>query len=195
MRVGDALLNLSLRLFPELSPLPLYDPSRVFEFVQMNNSLRSCVRAIREIAGDDDPDHWHRFWITPLQRQTHTAVRNVPGKLRITSLINNSFHEIKPAAFDLLLEHSHSTSRLSIPHKFRSCSQFHVSTGTPFKDWLIELKVVVVGVFNMGDSSSSLVTILGNLNTSLANQFPCLVVFERCNLPQARIHRASVGRC
>ena len=35
-RVGDA-LNLSLKLLPELSPLPLHDPPSVFEFVQMNN--------------------------------------------------------------------------------------------------------------------------------------------------------------
>ena len=81
-RVGDALLNLSLKLLPELSPLPLHDPSNVFEFIEMNNNLRSCIRAICEIAGDHDPDHWHRSWITPLQRQIHTAVRNVPGTLR-----------------------------------------------------------------------------------------------------------------
>ena len=187
-RVGDALLNLNLKLLPELSPLPLQDPSSVFEFVQMNNSLRSCIRAIREVAGDRDPDHWHRSWITPLQRQIHTAVRNVPGKLRITSLIDNSFHAIKtkvdsgalsgPAAFDLLLkdfaQHFSSLNPAQVPIML---AQFHVPTGTPFKDWLIELKVVVVGVLNMGDFSPSLVTILGNIKASLASQFPSVLLF------------------
>ena len=81
-RVRNSLLNLSLGLLTQVSPLPLHDPSSVFEFVEMNNNLRRCIRAIREIAGDHDPDHWHRSWITPLQRQIHTAVRNVPGTLR-----------------------------------------------------------------------------------------------------------------
>ena len=55
-------------------------------------------------------------------------------------------------------------------------AQFYVPTGTPFKDWLIELEVVVVGVLNMGDFSPSLVTILGNIKASLASQFPSVLL-------------------
>ena len=75
-----------------------------------------------------------------------------------------------PAAFDSLLEdfaqHFSSLNPTQVPIML---AQFHVPTGTPFKDWLIELKVVVVGVLNMGDFSPSLVTILGNIKASLAS--------------------------
>ena len=56
-------------------------------------------------------------------------------------------------------------------------AQFYVPTGTPFKDWLIELRVVVVGVLNMGDFSPGLVTILGSIKASLASQFPLVLLF------------------
>ena len=70
---------------------------------------------------------------------------------------------------------SHSTS-VSQPRTSSDHAQFHVPTGTPFKDWLIELEVVVVGVLNMGDFSPSLVTILGNIKASLASQFPSVLL-------------------
>ena len=109
-------------------------------------------------------------WLHKTEIIVSFSVRDVPGKLRITSLIDNSFHAIKtkvdsgalsgPAAFDLMLkdfaQHFSSLNPAQVPIML---VQFHVPTGTPFKDWLIELKMVVVGVLNMGDFSPSLVAI------------------------------------
>ena len=119
-RVRNSLLNLSLGLLTQVSPLPLHDPSSVFEFVEMNNSLRGCVRAVREIGGDQDT--------TPLQRHVHTAVQDVPGKIRFASCIDKSFVAVKtklgsgslsgPVAFELLLKDFAQNFSLSMPHKF-----------------------------------------------------------------------------
>ena len=123
-----------------------------------------------------------------MQRQIHTAVQNVPDKLRITSLIDKSFHAIEPkvdsggllgpAVFDLLLkdfaQHFSFLNPAQVPIML---AQFHVPTGTPFKDGLIELKVVVVRVLNMGDFSPSLVYILGSVQASLVSQFRSVLLF------------------
>ena len=55
-------------------------------------------------------------------------------------------------------------------------AQFHVPTGTSFKVWLIELKVVVVGVLDMGNFSLSLVTFMRNVTASLINRFTSILL-------------------
>ena len=97
-----------------MSSLSLHYPSSVFEFVQINNSLRGRARAVREIAGDMDPDQWHRSCITPFQRHVQNVVRNVPGKIPTDSCIDSSFAAVikkldsgsvsGPAAFELFLK-------------------------------------------------------------------------------------------
>ena len=48
-------------------------------------------------------------------------------------------------------------------------AQFHVEKGTPFKEWLIAIKLVVVGSMKMGAFSPGLVVVLGNLKACLSS--------------------------
>ena len=55
-------------------------------------------------------------------------------------------------------------------------AQLQVVKGMPFKSWFVELKVVVVGVMNMGTFNPGFRTIQGNIKSCLAGLFPTLLL-------------------
>ncbi|CAN0360116.1 unnamed protein product, partial [Laminaria digitata] len=192
-RIGCNLNNLKIGLLPQLPPLPLHDPSSVFEFVQLNNVLRRSVHAIRAIAGDTDPDRWHPDWLSPFQRHVQGAVRNVQGNFRIVVHIDNAFASVSikvkegvvagPASLELLLkELAPNFSSINPAHVSIMLANFHVPANTTFKAYLVELKVVAGGVMHMGHFNPGLMTIIEHIKCSLSNQFPSVLLFFQAAL-------------
>lgn len=96
-----------------------------------------------------------------------------------------------PADYELLRkEFAHNFSTITPAQIPIMLAKFNVPIDTPFKDWLIELNVVVVGVLNMGDFSHRYGKHEG---VSCDPGSLGLVVFRRDAQRQVRNHRTSVG--
>ena len=91
-----------------------------------------------------------------------------------------------PDAFEYLIsEFAQQFSSIDPAQVPGMLAQFQVEEGTPFKDWLIAIKLVVVGSMNLGQFSPGLPVVLGNLKACLSSQYPTMLLFFGVALDQS----------
>ena len=82
-----------------------------------------------------------------------------------------------PAAFEVLIaDFAQLFSSINPAQVPAMLAQLHVPKGTPFKNWLLDIQVVVVSAMDMGSFSPGLSPIQGNLNACLASQYPSILL-------------------
>ena len=186
-QVQFALLRFDVKFVAPLPTIPLADTHSLVQFVVFINRLRQSVESIREQIGDTDV-RWHPKWTAPLQRLVMASLRkNVEDRSRIEDFIYNCFLDVNsklasgmpgPDAFEYVIaEFAQQFSAIAPVQVPVMLAKFHVEEGTPFKEWLITIKLVVVGSMNMGAFRPGLAVVLGNLKACLSSQYPTILLF------------------
>ena len=113
--------------------------------------------------------------------------KDVEDRSRIESFIANCLLDVNsklaaftsgPDAFEYLIaEFAQQFSAIDPFQVHVMPTKFHVEEGTPLTEWLIAIKLVVVGSMNMGAFSPGFAVVLGNLKASrLSSQHPTILL-------------------
>lgn len=191
-KCADSLRSMDVKrilLPPFTARLPLQNPHNFLEAVNYVNCVQDAVNTMRETAGEEDPENWHKEWGMATQRLVLLTVReghadHISTQQSIRTICKDLKDKLQPDANSLcelsgpdglkflvnaLLRDFTKIKPASIPSMIR---QYSVTKDTAFSTWLRDFKRLADGAscFEGANISNNELKLI--LLDCLESQFP-----------------------